>query len=35
MAIDNAICWIFTPDLEESNEMADYGHTWLMQVLVN
>jgi hypothetical protein len=27
MAIDNAIVWIFSPDLGESSELADYGHT--------
>ncbi len=27
MAIDNAIVWIFTPDIGESSELADYAHT--------
>lgn len=27
MALDNTIVWIFSPDLGESHELADYGHT--------
>ncbi len=27
MAIDNAVCWIFTPDLGEQHELGDYAHT--------
>lgn len=27
MALDNTIVWIFSPDLGETNELGDYGHT--------
>jgi hypothetical protein len=27
MAIDNAICWVFSPDLGEAHELGDVAHT--------
>lgn len=27
MALDNTIVWIFSPDLGDTHELADYGHT--------
>jgi len=27
VALDNTIVWIFSPDLGDTHELADYGHT--------